>query len=318
MAEKPTPYDDLSWIKTDGISKPTQSRPADGVGRWEYWQGTFKQAFDGAGEAGFPFSNAEKGGLNEWEDTGTPWMDDGDKARLLLENSDGSTTSGWVTFTMAQGWQGMFYVITENNDFFEDNVKGDFIRSNWIDDDAFINELNSVVNDLEDEGWPSVWVQDNAENTDSRMVTGLDSGDYISFDIDGESSEAAQSRVRIGGEDYLSNTEPDNEVWITCMYLRYWNAAYEWPADPNPDPDPEPPEPDPDDDCPEGYEKNEFGICVLVTPPEPKDCPAGFVYDADTDSCVPIKKPEDDITTGEMIAVIAGIAGVIFLAIKVI
>ena len=74
-------------------------------------------------------------------------------------------------------------------------LKESYIEGNWNDDDPFVEELGEAVNDLEDEGFPSIWVQENSEYTDSRMITGLDSGDYMSFDVDAESDKAAQSRV---------------------------------------------------------------------------------------------------------------------------
>ena len=325
MAEKPTPYQDLSWIKNDGISLPIQSQPADGMGRWEYYLGTFKQAISNQGVAGNPFSYAKKGGSNYFQDTATF----GTNARLKLVN-ESSTQSGYVTFTMASGWQGLFYIKTGNDDFFEDNVQENWVSDRWNEDDPFVEELGEAVNLLEDEGWPSVWVDDEAEVSDSRAITGLDSGDYISFDVDGESSNAAQARIRIGGDDYLSNVEPDADVWITCVYLRYWNSDFNWLEKICPpgyelidgqcveieDDDDNPPPPN--DDCPAGYEKNDFGICVLITPPSPEECEEGFIWDPDTASCVPIIRPEDDITGAEMAAVIAAVAGVIFLAIKVV
>lgn len=317
MAEKPTPYQDLSWIRNDGLLPYTNPRPSDSIGRWEYWTQDFKKAFSVAGEAGTPFSHAKKNGSTSWQDTDTF----GDDSRLKLIDYDGGTDSGYVTFTMADGWQGMFYLYSDNDDFFDDNIKENYIYGAWNDDDPHIEEIGEAVNDLEDEGWPAVWVQSNAEYTDSRAITGLDSGDYMSFDIDDESPNAAQARIRIGGDDYLSNTAQDTHMWITCIYLRKWNADYIWEeaeGPPEKPDDDEEEEDDPENPCPAGQELNEYGICVLVTPPEPEVCGDGFIWDPDTASCVPIIKPEDDITGAEMAAVIAAVAGVIFLAIKVV
>tara|TARA_Y100000004_G_scaffold182241_1_gene228783 strand:- start:1412 stop:2380 length:969 start_codon:yes stop_codon:yes gene_type:complete len=322
VATKPDPYQDLSWIRNDGLLAKTPVRPADGVGRFEYWTGSFKEAFDSRGDVGTPFKSGTKGGLNEWQDSGTF----GDNMRLKLINNDGNTTSGYFTVKLADGWQGMFYVKTENNDYFEDLVQGEFVTDNWNDDDDFIEEFGEAVNLLEDAGYPSIWVQDNAETTDSRMIAGLDSGDYISFDIDSESSNAGQARVRLNGEQFLDNVEADNEIWVTCVYLRFWNADYQWPPIDDDDDDDDNDDDDDDDNdndddppfnpCQEGYELNDFGICVPIPEPEPVVCGDGFVLDPETNECVPIKNPEDDVTIAGMIVVIAGIAGIVVLALR--
>tara|TARA_R110002020_G_scaffold239166_1_gene451729 strand:+ start:5219 stop:6184 length:966 start_codon:yes stop_codon:yes gene_type:complete len=319
VATKPTPYQDLSWIQNDGLKPYTNPRPSDGIGRWEYWQGTFKEAFDSEGDAGTPFSYAKKSGSSnaKWQDTGTF----GDNARLKLIEYD-TQTSGYMTFTMADNWQGLFYVKSDNDDFFQDEVKESYIEGNWNDDDPFVEELGEAVNDLEDEGFPSIWVQENSEYTDSRMITGLDSGDYMSFDVDAESDKAAQSRVRLNGVDYLKNTQMDTNVYITCVMLRKWNPDYLWPALPEDDEEEEEEEQEDEEDetfnpCPEGQMLNEFGICVLIPTPEPEECEAGFEWNPTTLTCEPIYNPADDVSTFGMLALLGAIALVVFTAVKV-
>ena len=319
MANKPSPYEDLSWIQNDGIKAYTNPRPSDGIGKWEYFTGTFKQAVASSisGDTGSPFSNAKLGGLKSWQQSTVFGSD----SRLKLVDNDGDTTSGYVTFTMANNWQGLFYVKTENNDFFQDNVKETWVESGWNDSDSFTEEFGEAVNELEIEGWPSVWIQDNSEYTDSRTVFGLDSTDYLSFDIDSESNDAAQSRIRIGGDDYLSNTATDDDIWITCAFLRRWNPTYEWPEsdNPNPNPDPEPnPDPDPNNPCQTGYALNEFGICVLIPEPEPEECETGFEWNPLTLTCDPIYNAADDVSTFEMLLLLVGVSLVVYLAVKVV
>jgi len=299
------------------------------LGKWEYFTGTFKQAVDSSisGNAGSPFSNAKLGGLKSWQDSDIF----GTNQRLKLIDNDGSTQSGYVNLKMADGWQGLFYVKTANNDFFEDNVKGNWVSDDWINGDGFVEEFGEAVNMLESEGWPSVWVQDNAESSDSRTIFGLDSTDYLSFDIDSESNLAAQSRVRIGGEDYLSNTKIDTHVWISCVYLRKWDADFDWNVkicpigyhlengdcvkDAEKENDDDPPIYNP---CPEGEILNEFGICVLIPIPEPEECETGFEWNPLTLTCDPIYNAADDVSTFEMLLLLAGVSLVVFLAVKVV
>jgi len=327
MSTKPNPYQGLSFIKNDGITSPKITRPSDGIGRFEYFQGTLKQAVESgvANTAGSPFSNAKLGGSKDWQSSNTFGTD----SRIKLIDNDGDTASGYITLKLADNWQGLFYVKTENNDFFQDNVKENWVEDNWTNADGFIEEFGEAVNLLETEGWPSVWVQNNAENSDSRMIFGLDSTDYFSFDIDDESNNAAQARVRIGGDDYLSNTEADDEIWITCVFLRYWNDAYIWPALPENDDDDQCPEgfelvdgecvpiEKPDDGCPEGQSLNEFGICVAIPEPEyDKECEDGYTWNEASKTCELDYDPADDVSTIGMIALLSSIAFVIYLAIR--
>lgn len=315
VGSKPTPYEGLSWIRNDGILPYTNPRPSDGIGRWEYWQGTFKEAFDTAGTVGTPFSSAKKSGSSnaKWQDTGIF----GDNAKLKLIEYD-DKTSGYMTFRMADNWQGLFYVKSDNDDFFQDEAKNSYIEGNWNDSDSFVNELGEAINDLEAEGFPSIWVQENSEYTDSRMITGLDSGDYMSFDVDAESDEAAQSRVRLNGVDYLNNTQMDTNVYITCVMLRKWNADFIWPtSEDDEEEDEEEDEPPVSNPCPEGQEPNEFGICVLIPTPEPEECEPGFEWNPASLTCEPIYNPADDVSTFGMIALLAAIGFVVFTAIKV-
>ena len=55
----------------------------------------------------------------KWQDTGTF----GDNARLKLIEYD-TQTSGYMTFTMTDNWQGLFYVKSDNDDFFQDEAEG--------------------------------------------------------------------------------------------------------------------------------------------------------------------------------------------------
>jgi hypothetical protein len=291
MATAPDPY---TYIN--------KGNPSTGTGRFEYWQGTFKEAIAASkdGLTGAPFSNVIIGGTKDYQDT----SNFGDDSRLELE-SVVFGTSGYVSLKMQQGWQGLFYVRSENNDFFEDNTLDETQYGNWNNDASFLNELGEAFSQLEGE-YPSIWVQDNAEFSDSRTIFGLGGGDHLSFDVDGETGSVAQARVRIRGIDYIDNTEMSNELYITCLWLRKWNPD-------KVEPDPQDDDDDDDDDdndgvvCGVGFIDNGFGICI----PDPD-------YDDDDDDNDDDDDKTDDVSTLGMVALLAGVGLVVYLAIKVV
>lgn len=323
MATKPDPY--------TAITQGRFYRPTDGKGRFEYYTGSFKDAILSAGEPGSPFSDALIGGDRSWSSPSYV----GTNNRILLDET--WSDSGRIYFKMAPGFQGLFYAITQNNDYFYDAAT-ESIDSDWDTDQTNLENLAEIYKDLEDE-WPTVWVQADYAG-ESRTVIGLDSGDYISIDVDDNSNKIAQMRARIGGVDYFSNDEISEETWVSKIWIRKWNPDYVWPIeipqdevqgplqepgsggdldgdgvidDEDPDPyDPDIQEPgDVDDDpplspgitCPPGSTLVD-GICVPDggggggSPPEP-------AYD-----------PAEDVSALGMILVLAAIGGIVYLAIK--
>ena len=267
------------------------SNPPSGEGQFQYFTGTLKEAIQSSldGDVGSPFTNVKIGGSKDYQTD----------QRIELTNHDVyGKTSGFISLTMASGWQGLFYLRSENNNFFEANAIDETIYTDWLTgtDETWAEHMVDVKESLKDQ-WPSIWVQDNAGFSDSRTVFGLAPGDYMSFDIDSQSSSVAQARVKIQGVDYLNNAEIDNELYITTVWLRYWNPDQVTEPDPDPDPDPEP------GVCPLGQKLNQFGICVIdedyVTPPPPTET------------------PEDDVSAFAMIMLLVGIGLIVSIALKV-
>ena len=281
-----------------------KGNPSTGIGQFQYYNGSFKQAIasSAAGNVGSPFTNVVIGGLKDYQNTSNYGTD----SRVKLIDNDGNTTSGYISLKMASGWSGLFYVKTSNADFFDDNTIDETKRGGWNDDASFSNNLDAAKRNLDGE-WPSIWVYEQGIGNinDSKTVFGLDSGDYMSFDIDSESGNAAQARIRIDGVDYLNNEEADDDIWITCVWLRKWNAAIPSP-NPSPDPSPDPsPSPDPEPDvCPLGQIPNEYGICI----PDPDYVPPGPE---------PEDEPEDDVSAFAMLALLVGIGVIVMAALKV-
>ena len=266
------------------------SNPPSGEGQFQYFNGTLKEAIQSSlnGDVGSPFTSVRIGGSKDYET---------DRRIELINHDIWGKTSGYISLTMASGWQGLFYLRSENNNFFEANAIDETIYSDWntLTDQTWNEHMDEVTAELHNQ-WPSIWVQDNAAVHDSRTVFGLAPGDYLSFDIDSQSSKVAQARVKIQGVNYLNNAEIDNELTITAVWLRYWNPDLVSIPDPN----------DPNDPlvCGEGQIDNGFGICIpdidyipLTPPIEPK--------------------PEDDVSAFAMIMVLVGIGLIITIALKV-
>ena len=197
-------------------------RPADGRGRWEVYTGTFKDAVAEAGTVNSPFASVNQGGVRNWSEC---------NMKVELDERTFSD-SGALNVKLAPNYQAIFYVRTNNNDFFEDNLQ-EGISSDWEDSDSWTENMENVLDELEEAGYPSVWVQDNADFSDSRMVFGLDGNnqDYFSFDVDGDFSNIAQSRVRQAGTDMIDNTEASEEIYIQMWSCRKWNPDYVWPSE---------------------------------------------------------------------------------------
>ena len=263
-------------------------RPPDGRGRWEVWTGTFKDAVAEAGTVNSPFASVNQGGVRNWSD-----------GNMKIELDERTLTdSGALNVKLAPNYQAIFYVRTNNNDFFEDELL-EGISSDWDDDDSWTENMENVLDQLEEAGYPSVWVQDNADFSDSRMVFGLDGNnqDYFSFDVDGDFSNIAQSRVRQAGTDMIDNTEASEEIYIQMWSCRKWNPNYVWPSESSgggsggsggsgssggtvdddgtafPSPDPADYEEEEttgntqgtsnNDGCPEGQMMNAYGVCII-------------------------------------------------------
>ena len=215
---------------------------------------------------------------------------------LKLVDRDWSGTSGYVSLKMKSGFQSLWFLATENNDFFDDYAL-DGIRSGWTNE-------NEIADDLEGQ-WPTVWYQADTEGGLSRTMFGLDEGDYLSIDIDAESSRVAQMRVRLSGVDYFSNVDIDDETYLTQLWVRKWNPDYERNDPTLPDIPTIPTDPDYDPiSCPVGQIDNGSGVCVPdpnYVPPEPEPEPT----------------KEDDVSAVAMVALVAGIALVIVVALRV-
>lgn len=280
------PYNPYQFI--DGTN------PNINVGRFEYFEGSLKAAINaGLNGEESPFVDIVLGGTRSFQN---------DDNTLKLKDSDKwGTKSGWVSLKMASNYQGFFYLITENNDYFGDNyVEGI---------EGIFTSTNEIADELEG-NWPTVWVQEDYAGTSITMF-GLDSGDYISVDLDSLSDRAAQMRVRIGGVDYFDNSEIDADTWLSKLWIRKWNPDYVSALTQDEIDELEGgggvyiPPPITPTVCPIGQAPNEFGICVPIeappTPPTPPQPPT----------------PPEEISGGAMVLVLALVVGSIIVAVRV-
>jgi hypothetical protein len=205
MVSKPKPFDDI-YGRGD--------RPNDQVGAWQYFNGSFKEAIDYSGD-NKPFTTIGPDGGYSYETD-----------KILKLESYYSATSGYVSIKLNNGWMGQFLVTSENNDFFEDASQsgtkdGANVTRDW-------RTIDGSQHDLAEYEYPTVWIQDDAEASDSRAMFVLDgdNGDYLSFDVDGESNDVAQARIHLDGENYISNTESSDELFIRMIWLRRWDPDY--------------------------------------------------------------------------------------------
>ena len=118
-----------------------RTQPNQRKGGFVYYTASLKDLIQNHidGSDNSPFSNVIIGGTRSFDE---------DDNRLLLE-SVVFGTSGYVSLKMADNFQALFYVRTENNDYFEDNAQN-AISSDWSD-------TTDAREMLADEGFPSVW-----------------------------------------------------------------------------------------------------------------------------------------------------------------
>lgn len=229
--------------------------PADRKGRFQVFTGSFKEAMDNAGVAGYPFSKA-------WYQGSTSWSNNDNTIKLREERS---VNGGAIHFTLARNWSCLFQLETSNSDFFDDELVEQGFTYN-PDDEARVQSSSSE--------YPYVMVSPDdgfTGNANSFALIGLMEGDYLSIDVDADFSDTAQMRVRIDGVDYFDNTKPNEDVWVKMYFMRVWDSEYEWPPEPTTDPITDPitdPLPIIEGDCPDGYELQN-GICVFKGDSEP-------------------------------------------------
>lgn len=166
---------------------------------------SLKSAVEHSANYGFPFSKWETKGDTEWRDE--LWAYWPESVRdlpeeghyLLLKNTDLpiGKKSGAVTLKIASGYSARFWVATQNNEYFTDNLK-----------------KNSGVETV------STGLFGGDEGIFFTLSGGSSKLDYLSIDIDEVHSGIGNFRLRIN-EEFLNKSTPkdiNNEVYVVLLW----------------------------------------------------------------------------------------------------
>ena len=213
-----------------------------------------------------PFSNMIIGGsFNEYTTAGS----------LLMEDSDTYGTSSYFKAVLGAGWMVQFNLLTSNENYFTSET-----------DTALLDRL-----DFDDSPSGAKWV----EEIDFSL---FEEGDYLSLDIDNESSQVGQFSLVIGGVKYSvdspSKMDDEAKVWLRKVY--YFDpdaglAKFEG-------------ETTIEDDEIEGDDT------IIEPEPSPED------DDDDDDDEDDDDKPPIEVSGFAMLALLASVGGVLFLALR--
>ena len=144
-----------------------------------------------------PFSNMIIGGsFNEYTSAGS----------LLMEDSDTYGTSSYFKAVLKEGWMVQFNLLTSNENYFTSET-----------DSALLDRL-----DFDDSPSGVKWV----EEIDFSL---FEAGDYLSLDIDNESSQVGQFSLVIGGVRYSvdkpAQMDDEAKVWLRKVFYFDPNAG---------------------------------------------------------------------------------------------
>ena len=99
---------------------------------WVEYTGSFKDAITISKTDGMPF-NTVRGPKDEYT-----WQDSG---KLLKLHENTFSSSGALHLRVAEGWRVAFRIATENTDYFQDNIREEYV----VKIKLFINLLDSPV-----------------------------------------------------------------------------------------------------------------------------------------------------------------------------
>lgn len=215
-----------------------------------------------------PFSNMIIGGsFNEYTSFGS----------LLMEDSDTYGVSSYFKAVLKEGWMVQFNLLTSNENYFTSET-----------DTALLDRL-----DFDDSPSGVKWV----EEIDFSL---FETGDYLSLDIDNESSQVGQFSLVIGGVRYSvdkpSKMDDEAKVWLRKVFYFDPNAGMVKFSPSGED------DVIIDDDDRDGDE---------ITP-EPEPSPE----DDDDEEGGMKDEPPLEVSGFAMLALLASVGGVLFLALR--
>ena len=199
----------------------------DEVGQFFYYEGTFEAAVNAA-KAGVgitPFSTVKIGGDYDWETNAHQTdKEEWGKDTVRLQKKVWTSDDGRIYLKVKAGWQVAMLMFTDNNDYFMDNVEGDFVNYTRH---LTSGTLGDKLELLEGEPADTVAINDNQFSaSEAVFVMNGDTGDYLSVDIDNNSKTIGQMRVRLDGTQMFQNTDTNNEVELRMIWARVWDGDY--------------------------------------------------------------------------------------------
>ena len=102
---------------------------------WVEYTGSFKDAISISKTDGMPFKTV-RGPKDEYT-----WQDSG---KLLKLHENTFASSGALHLRVAEGWRVAFRIATENTDYFQDNIREEYVVEGEMGDTPDHNEVDEV------------------------------------------------------------------------------------------------------------------------------------------------------------------------------
>ena len=190
---------------------------------WVEYTGSFKDAISISRTNNVPFKTV-RGPKDEYT-----WQDSG---KLLKLHENTFSSSGALHLRVADGWRVAFRIATENTDYFNDNIKSEYM-ANDASSNTFIGmNTGGTSTDNEDpvgehDEVSEVWVYEDKDfwqENQSNVLFTLYGDDYLSVDVDGDHSNIANFSLHKGTVNYDVSTdrEMSDDTFIRMIKAWYW------------------------------------------------------------------------------------------------
>jgi len=173
---------------------------------WVEYTGSFKDAISISKTDGMPFKTV-RGPKDQYT-----WQDSG---KLLKLHENTFSSSGALHLRVAEGWRVAFRIATENTDYFQDNIREEYVVEGDKGDTPDHNEVDEVFVYEDKEFW-----QENQSN----VLFTLYEDDYLSVDVDGDHSNIANFSLNKGtvAYDVSTDREMSDDTFIRMIKAWYW------------------------------------------------------------------------------------------------
>ena len=173
---------------------------------WVEYTGSFKDAISISKTDGMPFKTV-RGPKDQYT-----WQDSG---KLLKLHENTFSSSGALHLRVAEGWRVAFRIATENTDYFQDNIREEYVVEGDKGDTPDHNEVDEVFV-YEDKAF----FQENQSN----VLFTLYEDDYLSVDVDGDHSNIANFSLNKGTVSYDVSTdrEMSDDTFVRMIKAWYW------------------------------------------------------------------------------------------------